>query len=755
MARVKTDPADAFQLPARKLITYEDLRDRVARWSAMPSARVERAGVSLEGRDIHLVILEPARGARGGSLPVLFCGGSFGFEAAHVEAQVALIERLLDPADREARRARGNLTVLVMPMPNPDGRVAAIRQWRRFPRSPGFAGCGNAAGFVLNRDFFALTQPETRAMHRVYAEWWPAAVIDSHEDMFSLGVSRPEVCWAPPYARPYHPALPREAIAAIDRLGAAIARAWQEHGYNFLYDPGRRRGLLSLFGVAGRLNLACGFRGIPTVVTESARTPGTQSWNDRVRQKVEAYLACLAEISAHPGLYRKKADMTQRETRGAVLLTPGDSDPLATTALARLLAMHGVRVLPDRARHRAFIIPLNQPRAPLVRALLGRERWNTASLAPAYGVKTRWMETRLPAAPKTTPRVELPTIREETLRALSHAEWLAVPNSWWGVALVNAALKHGIPVRWVQRAAGTNVIRPGTFLLRNIRGAKMAAALAGKIGLLAPARPRDGADLLPLRRVRVALYADQGVDEQHAVHLAEERWGLSTLGFDFVEVSALEVARGVLARFDVLVVPGGHAEEIVKGWDRMAFVHRPPWQTPGRPRGLGRQGLARIRAFVRRGGGYVGIGAGGGTLACDHLHILDARVVCQGVREGVAVLRARDPSHLVTLGLGERFEAYYYSEPAWYIHGAPIFAARGSARNLATFERPEKWRSTDHWRLAEMRRDLAGGGAILAQDFGRGRVVVMAVNPNFRATWLRTAILLSNAIWHVARVRHP
>ena len=90
----------------------------------------------------------------------------------------------------------------MVPLMNPDGRAEAIRQWQRAPLSTGHQGSGNAYGVPINRDFFNLSQPETRAVRAAINRFHPVAAYDPHEDMYHLSHMIPYVCWTPPFARP-------------------------------------------------------------------------------------------------------------------------------------------------------------------------------------------------------------------------------------------------------------------------------------------------------------------------------------------------------------------------------------------------------------------------------------------------------------------------------------------------------------------------------------------------------------------------
>ncbi len=107
--------------------------------------------------------------------------------------------------------------------------------------------------------------------------------------------------------------------------------------------------------------------------------------------------------------------------------------------------------------------------------------------------------------------------------------------------------------------------------------------------------------------LRVAVYEDTGASH-NLPYLLKALGEHSDLRVD--RVNAVAIRSGCLAGYDVLIQPGGSGS--VQG------------------KTLGEEGREQIRAFVRKGGGYLGICAGAYLATSDYtwsLHILDARVV--------------------------------------------------------------------------------------------------------------------------------
>jgi glutamine amidotransferase-like uncharacterized protein len=109
------------------------------------------------------------------------------------------------------------------------------------------------------------------------------------------------------------------------------------------------------------------------------------------------------------------------------------------------------------------------------------------------------------------------------------------------------------------------------------------------------------------RPVRVAVYDDHGTSRNLPFLLAA-LGEHADLRVDRIDADTIQT--GGLDGYDVLIQPGGSG---------------------GRQgRTLGEEGREKIRAFVRNGGGYLGICAGAYLATCDYpwsLHIIDARVV--------------------------------------------------------------------------------------------------------------------------------
>ncbi|HKQ98810.1 MAG TPA: M14 family metallopeptidase [Candidatus Polarisedimenticolia bacterium] len=149
-------------------------------------------GQSPGGRDLPLVVAS-AHGARtpeearGLGLPIVLIIN--GIHAGEVEGKEASMMLLRDLLDGTRTGLLDRLTLVVVPLFNPDGNDALDPKNRRLDLAnldgqvgPALVGTRvNAAGINLNRDYLRQAAPEMRALQaRVVQVWDPDLTIDTH-----------------------------------------------------------------------------------------------------------------------------------------------------------------------------------------------------------------------------------------------------------------------------------------------------------------------------------------------------------------------------------------------------------------------------------------------------------------------------------------------------------------------------------------------------------------------------------------------
>lgn len=806
-------PLEATQPPAEELVSYDEFLSRLQELRSSPRVRVEKVGESHGGRGIYVILvaseeaipslerhkslsaalqtphvihptllqLHKAERATPGEdtrFPVLITGLSFGHEASHVEGHLQLAERLAWGEDDEVSAILGRLIVLVMPMLNPDGRMMSIDIWRRYPLTED-SSAGNLYGFYLNRDFLHLMQPEARAVLKVYEAWHPVALLDTHEDVFCLGVEVPEVCWCPHSGLATVDQAPQNIKEVVSQLAEAIRKEWHQLGFKYYQHdmfahpmPGEPEG--GPYWVAsGNVVQAMALHGIPSVITESGRTPGVQSWEDRVQQKSSAGLALLREMAQDPDriaetVYgnRERAIQEARGSEEAFIIPKQQQELAAVAQLVDNLLQHGIRVYETEEPYGAFVVPLAQAEAAVARVLLSTETSKVSAMPPAlgvavapYGAFSEEEQHALKRAP-LNPVVEAP-LPSVTVHGETGSGHYAIPNSSEGVKLVNCLWQVGSAMRWLSQSVelGGKKFDSGTFVIEQTPRAaveSLAQGLALELYALPQGMQMEG---YALRRPKVALYAGQGVDRPDASARGDIWWALEKLGFEFIPLEAEDIDKAMLSRYHVLVAPGGDAYEIVNGWREDSLLNRSPWELPGKPRGIGSQGLDALRQFVEQGGNYLGLGSGGGLLALSqYANLIDLEIIAHSLGSARVLLRVDRPDNPLMFGLNGYYDetgkwsqgffpAYYHSETFTQTPGGPIFRAGKGAKVLASYYRVDHDPASRQVIQESFLTEAAGGVAIASQQVGKGQAVVVGVRPGFRALWTNTWKLLSNAIF--------
>src|SRR5690606_10018188 len=167
--------------------------------------------------------------------------GVHGDEISSSDAAMMTAYHLLAARDdRVVEAILANTLVILDPIQNPDGRDRFVNGYydtlglepsgspisaERNQPWPG--GRYNHYLFDLNRDWFALTQPETRGRVAAYQEWFPLVFVDLHE------MSADSTYFFSPEAIPYNPDITESQRAALELIGRNNARWFDRFGFRY------------------------------------------------------------------------------------------------------------------------------------------------------------------------------------------------------------------------------------------------------------------------------------------------------------------------------------------------------------------------------------------------------------------------------------------------------------------------------------------------------------------------------------------
>jgi hypothetical protein len=237
--------------------------------------------------------------------------GVHGDELSSVDAALQVLYHYAAGTDPGTLATLRELVICIEPMQNPDGRerfLGQMEQWRgAVPTSDAQSiqhtgtwpyGRGNHYLFDLNRDWFFLTQVESRNRVAAVVSWQPQVVIDSHEmgayDTYLFSPPRdpvnPHVSSA---VRKWWRVFADDQAKAFDRYGwSYYTREWLDEWY-----PGYGSSWSMYLDAVGILYEQAGVDG--SLVKRPDGT--TLTYREAVHHHIVSSVANLTTASAHRG----------------------------------------------------------------------------------------------------------------------------------------------------------------------------------------------------------------------------------------------------------------------------------------------------------------------------------------------------------------------------------------------------------------------------------------------------------------------
>jgi hypothetical protein len=702
---------------------------------------------------------------------------------------------LVTAQDAETLRRLDNVILLIIPSLNPDGQLMEVEWYRKWV---GTKYEGGRSPFLYhpytghddNRDWYMLTQKETKAVTKaVFHEWYPQVWLDEHQ----MGSTGPRI-FTPPYTNPVaenvHPLVWR----IIDHIGTMMAWRLEEQKksgviYGAMYDtywPGATEQTAFWKNVVGLLTEVASTRmGTPVEVSPgelSGNTKGLIEYRPqanfpnpwpgglwRVRDIIDYERVAsdaLLEVCANyredilSGIAMMAMDAVKMGAPGEYHRIASDQrDPASAAHLAFLMQENGVEVLYS-APEKAYYIPTAQPFARFVKEMLGTQRYPKVkvvagpNIVPPYDM-TAWSLPLMMGV--TVEKVKLSKEKQSDLRELKQADWpegsvkegsaarFVVSHESNGVSkLINSVLKQKgtVSLTGESFSAGGKEFPAGSVVIENV---KDVGALAKKYSLdLVGLSQKPNVKMSGVGEFRLGMYKPwvASMDEGWT------RWVLEQYEFPLKSISTKDMKGQKLnSEYDVIVLPDVSKDVIVEGKRKPEeggmkyFVDFPPEYSGG----IGREGVKNLKEFVEQGGTLVAM-ASACDFVIDEFNVPVVNVLSRARSEefncpGSLLRISITPDHPVTYGM--------LGEVAGFVNQRIAFQTTPPAPEmkrwvLASYPDEAEDVLMSGWILGAEK--LQRRAAAVAMTYGKGKIVLFGFRVQQRAQTEVTFKLLFNAI---------
>ena len=616
--------------------------------------------------------------------------------------------------DAETKRRLSNVILLLVPSLNPDGQTMITDYYRKYVGTKYEGGrmpwlYHHYVGHDNNRDWYMLTQPETRALNRaVYHEWNPQVFVDEHQ----MGTDGPRM-FIPPFADPLDPDVHPLIWREVNMVGANMALRLEQanksgliYGYSFdAYWIGGTRNTGWWKNITGLLLETASARvATPIFIEPNELRGGSKGLID--------YKATINHPNPWKGGWWRMRDIM-------------DYERIASDALLELAANY---------------------REDLLRNLVTRARAAVASAKTGEG----W---RIPRDQRDWPSAQhLAWLMNE-----HNVEVRRAPNGDFWIPLAQPYAKFIDEMMTPQRYPEVR-LQPGKDILRPYDVASWTLPLQMGVSVERAAMPADTTRVTEIkpekkeviargeklaRKPRVATYKpwSASMDEGWT------RWLLETYGVPVKGLSPQEVQKG-LSGYDAMILADISKDILATGRRRaegpaMRYEEEVPPEYTG---GLDKSGADALRKFVDGGGTLIAFGG-----ACEYV-IDEFNVPVRNALAGVKPDDYSNPGSLVRLRIRADHPVTrgMPAETAAFLDSPIAFDTTAPAPDmqrwvLATYPDDEEDVLLSGWILGAGR--LTHKAAAVAMTYGKGKIVLFGFRPQHRGQTHATFPLVFNALW--------
>ena len=754
--------------------------------------------------------------------------GVHGNEISSTDAAMMTAYHLLAaPNEATNKKILNNTIVFIDPLQNPDGRARFTQQYYATvglvdssdrisveQNEPWPRGRTNHYLFDMNRDWLAITQPETAGRVKALNHYRPLVVIDLHE------MGGDASYFFAPSAQPFNPYMSQNQIDNIGLIGRNHAKHFDRMGFDYytreVFDafyPGYGDTWPTFYGASASTYEVGSSRGM----VFKKNNGQLLTYKDTVQKHFVASISSAEGVADNhakllKNFYQYQVDAIasgKADKKERVYILPTQQDRAGAHKLATLMARHGVDVNQSTASFKAcgkdysagtYWIDTAQPRGKFVKTtftkqvnmaddfITEQERRRARLLRDEIYDVTAWslplmfnIETdacnRVIKADSV--RIdETSKLPGEVLNPQASVAFLVEWGDMAAVRFLTAALQQGLIVKSADKAfvlEDKRAFSAGSLIVER-RGNKanyadLVIKLADQTGAIVVGvdsswvtqGPSFGSDnTVTMSAPNIAMAWDEPVNSQSAgnTRFVIER----QLNYPVTAIRTNMLSRANLANYQVLILPSGNYQ---RSFDESA--------------------INNLKSWIRNGGVLVTFGKATQFVASSNVALLDvkrefaykektkkastdkdqSRVKGKLFNEKQSLLDAsevqkKSPDNVAGILANVEVDQEHWltagvnKNVVALVSGSDIYAPikLNSGKNVAWFAGPEKVLASGYlWQ--ENKKQLAFKPFLIHQPLGKGMLVSFTQEPTTRAYLDGLNVLLTNSIFRAAAHAKP
>ncbi|HID39442.1 MAG TPA: hypothetical protein EYP36_07995 [Calditrichaeota bacterium] len=735
-------------------------------------------------------------------------------EVGPSQAAPLIVYELATTDDTEILSWLEKVVFMMIPSHNPDGMDMVVHHYLKY-RGTKYEGSSlpgiyhKYVGHDNNRDFITLSQPETKAISRVFStEWYPQVMVEKHQ----MG-SRSARYFVPPMHDPIAENIDGTVWNWTWVFGSNMSADMTKRGLkgisqHYLFDdywPGSTETCIWK-NTIGMLTEAAGVKHATPIFIEpnelsgygkglseykksiNMPDPWPGGWwrlGDIVQYEIESTKSILKTSALYHDeiligrneVAKKEVEKGRSEPPFYFVLPPDQHDKSEWVSLVNLLLEHGVKIYQTTKTYimndkeypaGSIVVPLAQPIRPFIKEVLEAQTFPERHYTPGgelikpYDI-TSWslpLHRGLKADEIKSRNTQFESLFNEirgefSLKsAATDGKAMIFPsNNNESYKAAFWALSQGLEVKRMDKTARIEdkEIPVGSFIISavNEKAQKILNAVT-----VSPIFVSDTGQLSAraLKMPRIALVETYF----HDMDAGWTRYVFDTYHVPYRVVRPGDFKKTDFAKkFDVVIFPDADKNILMKGKykskDHYSVSNYPPEYT----KGIEKEGMEKLMTFLDKGGIILSWGRSS-ELFMGPLEIkrgkdkkeefqLPVRNIAEQVKKqglycpGSLLKIKLLPDHPLTYGMSEEAGVFYRGRPL-YATSIPSFDM--DRRVIATF--PEKDILLSGYC---QNADKLGNRTVMAWiRKGKGQLVLIGFNPQFRASTQGTFKLLFNAL---------